>query len=95
MKPILQGYVTMVLRKYFWCRLGKPGCKYTEYEAQIEIAKLSERERKLLRQGAYISLLKGGTWRFNRLKWTKKEIKAAMIRGAALFSKFNSLIKIF
>lgn len=90
MKPIMQGYVTMVLRKYFWCRLGKPGDKHPDYEAQVEIEKLLPRERKRLQEGAYIVLLKGGTWRFLRIKpFTQKEIKAVKARAAKRFAEIG------
>jgi hypothetical protein len=93
MKPILQGYVTMVGRKTFWCRLARPGQRYTEYEAQVEMAKLTERERTFIHEGAYLSLLKGGTWRFSRLMWRKKDIEAFKARGAKLFNALNKLIR--
>lgn len=82
MIPIAKGYVISVGRKRFWCRLKIRG---KDYDAEVEIAKLSDRERPLLCEGAYIMLLKGGSWRFLRLKpLTKKEIKAARKKGAEL-----------
>jgi hypothetical protein len=49
------------------------------------ISKLSERERPLLREGAYVWLLKGGTLRFLRLKpLTKSQIAAVRRAGTEL-----------
>jgi len=81
MKPIAKGYVLSVGSKSFWCRL-KMCDTQDEVEAQVAIAKLPERERRLLTVGAYLQLLKGGTWRFLRLKpWTQREIREAKQRA--------------
>ena len=48
-----------------------------EHEAQVCISKLSAKELPFLREGAYLSLLKNGKFRFSRLKWTKRELGEA------------------
>lgn len=83
MKPIAKGYVTDIARKYFWCQL-RIGDE--DVVAKVAISKLSSRERPLLAEGAYLVLLKGGTWRFLRLKpWTRKEIEAARTRAKKMY----------
>ena len=95
MKPIAMGYVLSVGRKTFWCRMAvKEPWDYANMECQIDIAKLSKKERPLLQHGAYVSILKGGTIRFSRIKgFTKKEIAKAMAEAEkltkALFGEHN------
>lgn len=74
MKPIARGYVTQVARTTFWCRLiiGQD-----EFDAQIYKNKLSDKERKYLCEGAYISILKGGSIRFYKKAVTRREIERA------------------
>ena len=75
MKPIAKGFVLSVHKKTFWCRLMLEDKK--QIEAQISIDKLTDREKLFLEEGAYVSILKGGSIRFNRLKWKRKDIEAA------------------
>ena len=87
MQPTAKGYVISVHRKYFWCRFDY---KEKSFDAEIAIAQLSKRERPFLEEGAYIFFLKGGSLRFNRTKWTKKEIEKAKKSAEVLWSKLFS-----
>ena len=86
MKPIAQGYIISVHRKNFWCRLEYDG---KSYDAEVSISKLSPRERSFLEEGAYISFLKGGSIRFNRVRWTKKDIADAEKRAKILLEQLS------
>ena len=90
MRSILTGYVLSVGRKTFWCRLHEPGKKKHSLEANVAISKLTAREKPFLKVGAYVSLLKGGTWRFVRLRpWSRREVMAAKARAAELAKAFG------
>lgn len=84
MKAIATGYVSKICRKTFYWRFKLSSGLNTTHEGQVRISKLNLRERKLLSDGAYLSLLKGGTFRFLRHKITKREVKAAMKRAHSL-----------
>jgi len=82
MKAIAKGYVLSVERKYFWCRLE---IEENTYDAQIAIDKLGKHEKSFLQQGAYLSILKGGSIRFSRLRWKKKDIVLAKKRAEKIW----------
>jgi hypothetical protein len=84
MKPIASGYVFQVSKKTFWCRLETND--HQIIDAQIEIDKIAEKERPLLSTGAYMHILKGGSIRFIRLRWSKKEIEDAQRRASNLLN---------
>jgi len=50
---------------------------------------LSNKELQFLQEGAYISILKGGTIRFNRIKWKLKDIKNAKKYANELLRMFK------
>jgi len=89
MKPIACGYVVKVCRKTFYWRFLTENGLGVVHEAQVLIAKLSAKELPFLRAGAYLNLLKGGSFRFSRLKWTKLEIKEALDRAKELLGVLN------
>ena len=80
------GHVFSVGRKTFWCRMAlSVPWDNDNMECQIDMVKLSKRERPFLQRGAYVSILKGGTIRFSRIKgWTKKEITHAKAEAEVL-----------
>lgn len=87
MKPIARGYVISVGRRYFWWHFTVGRGLNVEHEAQVAIAKLSPRERPFLAEGAYLNLLKGGTFRFCRLRWKARDLDRARKRANRLFRK--------
>jgi hypothetical protein len=101
MKPIAMGYVLSVGRKTFWCRMAvKEPWEYPNMECQIDMSKLSNKERPFLQRGAYMSILKGGTIRFSRKRgWTRKEVAKAKAEATelhkALFGEHNEKIDLF
>lgn len=73
MKVIASGHVFDINVTSFWCRMETQDGN--RFDAEIDIDKLSKRERPLLAEGAYVSILKGGTIRFTRTKpWLLREI---------------------
>lgn len=99
MKMIAKGWVDEIdiSKNVFWCRLSieengiiSDDCNCL---AEIDIDKLSKRERPLLDIGMYICILKGGTIRFMRIPgYTKKQIRLARAKAIKL-SKFLDTIK--
>lgn len=86
MKPIAKGYVISVHRKNFWWRFRLQRGLGVWHDGQSRISKLSNRERRFLQPGAILALLKGGTFRFNRARWSKRDIQHAR-KYAAVFTK--------
>lgn len=77
MKWLAKGYVTAIHRKTFWSRLWIMRRPREAVDANIALSTLSARERSLLQIGAYFTILKGGSIRFSRMRWTKTEIDRA------------------
>lgn len=94
MTPIAQGYVLSVGVASFWARLQLKG---QTVDVEIDRKRLPPREWPFLTEGAYCSLLKGGTVRFSRQRWTRSELKRARRRAKQLlcdvFTSTNSSAK--
>ena len=92
MKPIARGYVLSVARKTFWWRFKTASGFGVPHDGQVRIDQLSQRERPFLAPGAYLDLLRGGTFRFSRARWKKRDIERAKKRAHRLFTSiFNPL----
>lgn len=87
MKPIAKGYVISVHRKTFWWRFTLKRGLNVQHDGQVLISKLSPRERPFLREGAYLSLLTGGTFRFSRFRFKKRDIERARKWAHRMFTK--------
>jgi hypothetical protein len=85
MKSIADGYVISVHKKTFWVRMIQISDKH-RFDAEISIDKLTKQDKKLLEENVYISILKGGTIRIRRFRWTRKEIRRAEKRASKLLS---------
>ena len=88
MKPIASGYVFEINRLSFWCRMEDK--KGLHFDVEIDRKKLSEQEKRFLDVGVPLSVLKGGTIRFTRIKpWTKQEIQLAKKRAKRICKMLN------
>ena len=91
MKIIAKGYVTDVGRKYFWARMTIDG---DTIDVKAPIARLPLREKPLLASGAFLYLLKRGTFRFVRFQpMTKREIERGKSEAKELMRIWEKALK--
>jgi len=89
MKALAVGYVTTIGRTTFWSMLRTCAKPAKELEAKFSFTKLTPRERHFLQQGAFFSVLKGGTLRFSRARWKKRDIDQAKKEAARMAKRFG------
>ena len=89
MKPVASGFVVYSGRRYFWARVRKVHGRVWS-EAKFDSHQLYTKERAFLVPGAYFSILKGGTIRFSRLRWRKRELDLARRNAKRLLDLFRN-----
>jgi hypothetical protein len=86
-KAIAKGYVLSVHPKTFWWRFRLQRGLGVWHDGQVFRRKLGKRERPFLQPDAYVSLLKGGTFRFSRVRWKKRDLARAQRSAKVMFTK--------